>query len=163
MLLIEPLREVHAPAVLRIYEEGMATGVATLETQVPPWARWDAEHLPHSRWVAVRGPEVLGWVALSPVSGRCVFGGVAELSLYVGAAHRGQGLGLALLVRVIESSEAAGIWTLQATIDRLNTPSLRLHEKAGFRLVGIRERLGQRMGEWRDIVLLERRSERVGT
>ena len=162
MLLIQELTPIHAADVLRIYAEGQATGVATLETIVPTWADWAESHLPNSRLVATENGRVAGWIALSSVSGRCVFGGVAELSVYVAEAYRGRGVGLLLLVEVIKTSEEAGIWTLQSSIDALNEVSLRLHEKAGFRLVGVRERLGQRLGEWRDIVLLERRSERVG-
>lgn len=163
MLLIQALTSAHASDVLRIYAEGLATGVATLETSLPTWETWDAEHLPHSRFVALEIEEVAGWVALSPVSGRCVYGGVAELSVYVGEAFRSRGVGLALLEKLISESEKAGIWTLQASIDALNPASIRLHERAGFRLVGTRERLGQRLGHWRDIVLMERRSDRVGT
>ncbi|MBC7891660.1 MAG: N-acetyltransferase, partial [Sphingobacteriaceae bacterium] len=117
----------------------------------------------HSRFVALDEQGIVaGWAALSPVSGRCVYGGVAELSVYVGEAYRGRGVGLALLEKLIDESEKAGLWTLQASIDTLNPASIRLHERAGFRLVGTRERLGQRLGEWRDIVLMERRSGRVG-
>lgn len=153
----------HAPDVLRIYAEGMATGVATLETSLPTWESWDASHLPHSRLVALASDgSVVGWAALSPVSGRCVYGGVAEVSVYVGEAFRGQRVGLALLEKLIADSEEAGIWSLQSSIDTLNPGSIRLHEKAGFRLVGVREKLGQRLGEWRDIALMERRSGRVG-
>ncbi|MBC7892293.1 MAG: N-acetyltransferase [Sphingobacteriaceae bacterium] len=163
MLLIQALTPTHASAVLRIYAEGMATGVATLETSPPTWETWDAEHLPHSRFVALDEQGIVaGWAALSPVSGRCVYGGVAELSVYVGEAFRGRGVGLALLEKLINESEKVGLWTLQASIDTLNPASSRLHERAGFRLVGTRERLGQRLGEWRDIVLMERRSGRVG-
>lgn len=153
----------HAPDVLRIYAEGMATGVATLETSLPTWDEWDAAHLPHSRLVALTDEgAVAGWAALSSVSGRCVYGGVAEVSVYVGEAFRGQGVGLLLLENLISQSEEAGIWTLQAGIDTRNVGSLRLHERAGFRLVGVREKLGQRLGEWRDVALMERRSGRVG-
>lgn len=153
----------HAADVLRIYAEGMATGVATLETSLPTWESWDAGHLPHSRFVALTSDgNVAGWGALSPVSGRCVYGGVAEVSVYVGKAFRGQGVGLVLLENLIAESEEVGIWTLQASIDTLNPGSIRLHEKAGFRLVGVREKLGQRLGHWRDIVLMERRSKQVG-
>ncbi len=163
MLLTAPLTPAHADDVIRIYAEGMDTGIATLETSPPTWESWDAEHLPHCRFVALTNDgAVAGWVALSPVSGRCVYGGVAELSVYVGEAFRGRGVGLVLLQKLIEESEKAGIWTLQSSIDALNASSLRLHEKAGFRQVGFRERFGQRLGEWRDIVLLERRSQRVG-
>ncbi len=152
----------YAPDVLRIYAEGMATGIATLETNPPTWEVWHADHLTQGRFVAIANDEVAGWVALSPVSGRCVYGGVAELSVYVGGAFRGRGVGLALLEKLISESEKRGIWTLQASIDTLNPASIRLHERAGFRLVGTRERLGQRLGQWRDIVLMERRSDRVG-
>ena len=157
------LTPAHAPHVLRIYAEGMATGVATLETSLPTWESWDAGHLPHSRFVALADDgTVAGWAALSPVSGRCVYGGVAEVSVYVGEAFRGQGVGLLLLETLISESEKAGIWTLQSGIDTLNGASIRLHERAGFRRVGVREKLGQRLGEWRDVALLERRSGRVG-
>jgi phosphinothricin acetyltransferase len=158
-----PLTTVHAPDVLRIYAEGIATGVATLETSMPTWESWDASHLPHSRLVALADDgSVAGWTALSPVSGRCVYGGVAEVSVYVGEAFRGQGVGVVLLENLVAESEQAGIWTLQASIDALNPASVRVHEKAGFRLVGVREKLGQRQGQWRDIVLMERRSGQVG-
>lgn len=157
------LTPAHAPDVLRIYAEGMATGVATLETSPPTWENWNAGHLPHSRFVALADDgTVAGWAALSPVSGRCVYGGVAEVSVYVGEASRGQGVGLLLLESLLSESEKNGIWTLQSSIDTLNPGSIRLHEKAGFRLVGVRERLGQRLGHWRDIALMERRSGRVG-
>ena len=158
-----PLTPAHAPDVLRIYAEGMATGVATLETGLPSWESWDAGHLPHSRFVALADDgTVAGWAALSPVSGRCVYGSVAEVSVYVGEASRGRGMGLLLLESLLSESEKNGIWTLQSSIDTLNPGSIRLHEKAGFRLVGVRERLGQRLGHWRDIALMERRSGRVG-
>ncbi|MBT9393821.1 GNAT family N-acetyltransferase [Hymenobacter sp. NST-14] len=158
-----PLQAAHYPAVAAVYAEGIATGQATLTTEVPTWEAWDAAHLPHSRWVMEDESGVLGgWAALTPVSGRCVYCGVAEVSVYVAAARRGRGLGLELLKRLIQDSEAHGIWTLQAGILRENTPSLRLHERAGFRLVGIREKLGQLHGHWRDVCLLERRSPVVG-
>jgi phosphinothricin acetyltransferase len=162
-ILLAEMLAAHAPDVLCIYAEGMATGIATLETSLPTWESWDAGHLPHSRLVALAdNGTVAGWAALSPVSGRCVYGGVAEVSVYVGEARRGQGVGLILLENLIAESEKAGIWTLQASIDTLNPGSIRLHKKAGFRLVGIREKLGQRLGHWRDIALMERRSDQVG-
>ena len=151
------------PAVRAIYEQGLATGLATFETRAPDWTTWDGGHLPHGRLVA-SGPDgaVQGWAALSPVSGRCVYAGVAEVSVYVGQAARGQGVGRQLLDALVASSEENGIWTLQAGIFDDNQASLRLHAGAGFRTVGYRERIGQLHGQWRNTVLLERRSARVG-
>ena len=161
---LQPLTETHWPAARAIYEAGIATGNATFETQAPAWAAWDAAHLPHSRLAALSpAGELRGWAALSPVSGRCVYGGVAEVSIYVGAAARGQGLGRQLLAGLVAESEQNGIWTLQAGIFANNEVSLSLHAAAGFRTVGYRERIGQLHGSWRDTVLLERRSAVVGT
>jgi phosphinothricin acetyltransferase len=148
--------------VRRIYLEGIATGDATFETDAPAWDRWDATHRPGERFVARGGGAVLGWAALSPVSDRCVYGGVAEVSVYVAAAARGNGLGVALLQRLIDASEEAGVWTLQAGIFPENRASVALHERLGFREVGRRERLGKLKGVWRDVLLLERRSARSG-
>jgi L-amino acid N-acyltransferase YncA len=144
--------------VARIYAEGIATALATFETEVPEWADWDAAHLPGHRLAARTGADMLGWAALAPVSGRCVYAGVAEVSVYVAAAARGAGVGTALLAALVASSEAGGIWTLEAGILPENTASLRAHERAGFRVVGRRERLGRMRGEYRDVLLLERRS-----
>jgi len=154
----------HWPAVRAIYAEGLATGQATFTTEPPTWAEWDASHLPTGRLVAAGdGAELLlGWVALSPVSGRCVYGGVAEVSVYVAAAARGQGVGRQLLAALVAASEQNGLWTLQAGIFPENVASVRLHEAAGFRQVGRRERIGQLRGQWRDTLLLERRSAVVG-
>lgn len=149
-------------AVSAIYAEGIATRTATFETEVPSWESWDRAHISDCRLVAEEAGAVRGWAALTPVSDRCVYGGVAELSVYVAAASRGRGLGSALLDRVIRASEEAGFWTLQAGLFAENEGSLRMHERAGFRLVGVRERLGKLDGRWRDVLLLERRSERVG-
>jgi L-amino acid N-acyltransferase YncA len=146
-------------AVRAIYQEGIATGNATFETEVPSWAEWDAAHLPIPRLVARRGNEIVGWAAVVPVSDRCAYAGVAEHSVYVAAAARGQGVGRHLLESLVASTEDAGIWTLQSGIFPENTVSLRLHEACGFRIVGIRERLGQHQGRWRDVVLMERRRE----
>jgi phosphinothricin acetyltransferase len=159
---IEAMQESDWFTVREIYREGMATGDATFETDAPEWSEWDAAHLPHSRLVARRGGIVGGWAALSPVSRRAVYAGVAEVSVYVAAAHRGAGLGLRLLAALVGESEAHGIWTLQAAIFPENHASLGLHESLGFRQVGRRERIGQRAGCWRDTVLVERRSEVVG-
>jgi L-amino acid N-acyltransferase YncA len=152
----------HWDAVRKIYEEGIATGVATFETKVPVWDVWDESHLPMARLVAVSHGAVLGWAALTPVSDRCAYGGVAEVSVYVAAASRGRGVGSLLLGRLVAASEAAGIWTLQAGIFVENRASIELHRKAGFREIGYREKLGKLNGAWRDVVLLERRSTRVG-
>lgn len=150
-----------AEGVLAIYAEGLATGEATFETDVPTWAAWDAGHLPDCRLAARAGNTLAGWAALSPVSGRCVYAGVAEVSVYVAAAVRGQGAGGALLRHLVTASEAAGLWTLQAGIFPENLASVRLHERCGFRVVGRRERIGQLHGVWRDTLLVERRSPAV--
>ncbi len=155
------------PAVRAIYEEGIATGNATFETAAPEWPAWDAARLPCCRLVAWRGTtrrgrQVLGWAALSPVSSRAVYQGVAEVSIYVAAAARGQGVGRRLMGGLVVASEEAGLWTLQAGIFPENAASLALHRAFGFRIVGRRERLGQLHGVWRDALLLERRSNRAG-
>src|SRR5262245_35700052 len=139
------------PAVCAIYLEGIATGNATFETEAPSWERWDAGHLPGARLVAHREHEILGWVALSPVSERCVYAGVAEVSVYVRATARGQGAGRALLQAAIAASEELGIWMLQAGVFPENHASLTLLKGCGFREVGIRERLGKMGGHWRDV------------
>jgi L-amino acid N-acyltransferase YncA len=157
-LAIEQLRPEHWEAVARIYAEGIATGHATFETEVPEWESWNAAHLPDLRLVGLFGGEVAGWAALSPVSGRCVYAGVAEESVYVAEEARGRGVGRALLEELIPRAEAAGIWTIQTGIFPENTASLALHERAGFRVIGLRERLGRHRGVWRDVVFLERRS-----
>ncbi|MCB2411010.1 GNAT family N-acetyltransferase [Hymenobacter lucidus] len=160
---ILPLTEAHWPAVKAIYEAGIATGNATFETQAPAWEAWDNAHLGHSRLVAVNDAgTVLGWAALSPVSSRCVYGGVAEISVYIAAEARGQGVGRQLLQALIADSEAHGIWTLQAGTFAENAASIGLHTQAGFRIIGYRERIGQHHGLWRNTVQLERRSPTVG-
>jgi L-amino acid N-acyltransferase YncA len=155
---IEPLRTEHWPDVARIYAEGIATRNATFETEVPSWDAWDSAHLAEHRLVATEGEAVLGWAALVPVSERCVYGGVVENSVYVAASAQGRRLGGALLDALVDSTEAAGIWTIQTGIFPENEASVRLHERAGFRVVGRRERLGKLDGVWRDVLLLERRS-----
>jgi len=151
------------PEVSRIYQEGIETGEATFETDVPSWEEWDAAKLTICRLVATGGDSVVGWAALSPVSRRHVYRGVAEPSIYVGSVARGLGVGRELLAALIEASESAGIWTLQTAIFPENDVSIRLHEGLGFRIVGTRERIGSHHGRWRDVVLMERRSDRVGT
>jgi phosphinothricin acetyltransferase len=150
------------PAVRAIYEEGIASGNATFETEAPDWPAWDRARLPSCRLVAHRAAEVVGWAALSPVSARPVYAGVAEASVYVAARARGQGVGLALLRALVDASEAAGFWTLQGAIFPENGASLALVRRCGFREVGRRERIGRRDGCWRDTLLVERRSPRVG-
>jgi L-amino acid N-acyltransferase YncA len=150
------------PQVEAIYREGIATGLATLETAPPTWERFDAGHRKDCRLVARNGGHVIGWAVLSPVSARAVYAGVAEVSVYIAEAARGQGIGKALLCALVGASEQAGIWTLQAGIFRENTASIALHTACGFRVVGVRERLGQLHGVWRDVVLMERRSQVVG-
>jgi L-amino acid N-acyltransferase YncA len=157
-VVIEPMREEHWPEVARIYAEGIATGDATFETEVPRFERWDSTHLADHRFVALRDGAVVGWVAVSPVSDRCVYGGVVENSVYVGDGARGAGVGAALLTRLVESTEAAGIWTIQTGVFPENGASVRLHERVGFEVVGTRKRLGKLHGVWRDVLLLERRS-----
>ena len=158
---IEEMQASDWPAVRAIYRESIATGQATFETEIPEWQTWDQDHLAAPRLVMRSGKRIAGWAALSPVSERCVYGGVAEVSVYVAEVHRGRGLGKALLMALIERSEDEGIWTLQAGIFPENEASISLHQGCGFRLVGIRERLGQLNGKWRDVALLERRSEAV--
>jgi phosphinothricin acetyltransferase len=159
---IAPLRRADWGDVARIYGEGIATGEATFETEVPEWDRWDAAHMPSHRLAATAGGHLVGWAALSPVSERCVYAGVAEVSVYVAAHARGHGVGAALLAALVSSSEADGVWTLQAGIFPENEASVRLHERAGFRVVGRRARLGRLHGAWRDVLLMERRSPVVG-
>ena len=149
------------PEVARIYEEGIATGNATFEIEVPSWEAWDAAHLREHRFVAERAGQVAGWIALLPVSSRCCYTGVAEISAYVREEARGQGVGSELLATAVESSERAGIWTLQTGVFPENAPSLGLLQRFGFRVLGTQERIGRLHGVWRDVVLLERRSEVV--
>jgi phosphinothricin acetyltransferase len=159
---IRPLQEADWPDVAAIFEEGMATGFATLDTEVPTWEAWNARFLPDHRMVAAgRFGTIAGWAALAPVSERGVYAGVAEVSVYVAAAMRGQGFGSHLLNALITGSEAGGIWTLQASVFPENEASIRLHHANGFRTVGVRERIGERNGIWHDITLMERRSRVV--
>ena len=150
------------PLIRGIYLEGIATGEATFETEAPSWEEWDAAHLSFGRLVARAGENVSGWAALSPVSRRKAYAGVAEVSVYVAARNRGKGVGRALLDRLIEESEQNGIWTLQAAVFPENAATLALHKRCGFREVGRRERISKLNGRWRDTILLERRSRIVG-
>src|SRR5215212_1185125 len=160
---VEKMLPGHWPGVRAVYLDGLATGDATFETEAPDWERWDASHLRACRLVALAdGGRVAGWAALSPVSARKVYAGVAEVSVYVGDAFRGQGVGRALLSTLVRESESEGIWTLQAGIFPENVASVELHRACGFREVGRRERVGRLKGRWRDTVLLERRSRTAG-
>jgi len=164
------------PAVREIYREGIATGNATFETEVPDWEKWDSSHRKDCRLIALEsrdeavaevpipleGAKVLGWAALTPVSSRRVYGGVAEVSVYVAAFARGRGVGKALLQALVRESEMNGTWTLQAGIFPENVPSISLHRSCGFRDVGVRRRIGRLRDIWRDVVLMERRSSTVG-
>ena len=148
--------------VARIYQQGIDTGMATFETEVPSWNDWDRAHVHACRLIAKTEDRLLGWAALSPVSSRCVYGGVAEVSVYVDADSMGIGVGESLLRELIRTSEKEGYWTLQSGIFPENLPSIRLHEKVGFRRIGYRERIGKRDGVWKDNVLMERRSRIIG-
>ena len=154
---VRPLHRADYSAVADVFAEGIATGLATFETQVPSWEAWDAAHLADHRFVAKLDDDVVGWVAVVPYSRRPVYRGVGEESVYVAERARGRGVGRALLEAVIESARAGGLWTLQAGIFADNTASLELHRRLGFREVGVRERIGQLNGVWRDVVLLELR------
>lgn len=159
---VRPMTAADWEAVASIYGQGIATGNATFQQEVPDWEAWDKEHLQICRLVAVSAGMITGWTALSAVSGRKVYAGVAEVSVYVGAQYRGQKTGRLLLAALIGASEAAGFWTLQAGIFPENTVSIAMHRKAGFREVGYREKIGMMKGLWRDTILMERRSPVTG-
>ena len=154
----EPMTCTHAAAVLAIYQAGIEEGNATFETRAPDWAVFTAARLPAHQYVAITRGKVAGWVAASAVSDRCVYAGVVEHSVYVRPADRSSGVGRLLLDTLIASTESAGIWTIQSGIFPENAASLALHQAAGFRVVGTRERIGQHHGRWRDVVMIERRS-----
>lgn len=159
---LEPMTPGDWSAVRAIYAEGIATGNATFETVPPEWEEWDERHLGSCRLMARSGDEIMGWAALSPVSRRPVYRGVAEVSVYVSERARRKGVGAALLSALVSSSEHEGIWTLQAGIFPENMASIELHKQAGFRIVGVRQRLGAIGGRWRDVILMERRSRTAG-
>ncbi|WP_460561270.1 GNAT family N-acetyltransferase [Ferruginibacter profundus] len=162
MMEIKTMLPEHWPSVKKIYEEGIATGNATFQATAPEWEEWDTSHVKNSRLVAVENNEVLGWAALTAVSGRCVYAGVAEVSVYVAAAARGNGMGKKLLTALIEQSEKNNFWTLQAGIFPENESSIKIHEDCGFRIIGRREKIGKMGNSWRDTLLLERRSTITG-
>jgi L-amino acid N-acyltransferase YncA len=156
---IRDLRPLDWPEVARIFQEGIRTGASTFEVEVPSWEAWDASHLAEHRLVVTLDGEVVGWAALSPASDRACYAGVAEHSIYIAERLRGLGFGRQLLGALIESAERGGIWTLQSGIFPENLASVALHTSLGFRVVGVRERLGRAHDGWRDVLLLERRSE----
>lgn len=160
--MIREMTSQDADRVLEIYKMGLATRNATFETEVPPWKDWDAKHHAHSRFVFVEDEKVLGWIALAPVSARKVYAGVAEVSVYMDTNALGKGLGSQLMEKVVLSSEAQGIWTLYSSIFPENKATLRLHEKFGFKVIGRREKIAKLDGDWRDTILLERRSKVIG-
>ena len=152
----------HWEAVKTIYEEGIATGNATFQTAAPSWQEWDNAHVKTCRLIATENNEVLGWAALTAVSSRCVYAGVAEVSVYVAANARGKNIGSLLLQALINESEQNGIWTLQSSIFPENKASISMHEKNGFRIIGYREKIGKMGNVWRDNISLERRSNKIG-
>lgn len=161
--IIDKMKQSDWEQVAEIYLTGIKTGKATFQTEVPSWEDWDNSHMKACRFVARLGDTLLGWVALSPTSSRCVYAGVAEVSIYIDESCKGKGIGKTLLEKVIKSSEEYGIWTLQSGIIRENTASVSLHKKCGFREIGIREKVGKMStGIWHDVVLMERRSKVVG-
>ena len=162
MIAIKEMQPEYWDQVKEIYEQGITTGNATFETKAPEWEDWDKAHLKNCRLVAVENKKVIGWAALVPVSSRCIYAGVAENSIYISEEARGKCIGKQLLQRLIEESEAENIWTLQTGIFPENKASIKIHEACGFRIIGLRERIGKMNEIWRDTVLLERRSIKVG-
>lgn len=161
-MIITPLTEQHYPVVKIIYEQGLATGNSTFQTSAPEWSEWNESHISNCRIVGIENAQIIGWAALTPVSGRCVYAGVAEVSVYVDERFRGKGYGTTLLDALIQESEKNNLWTLQAGIFPENISSIRIHEALGFRKIGYREKIGKLNGVWRNTILLERRSSKVG-
>jgi L-amino acid N-acyltransferase YncA len=162
MITLIPMLPEHAGAVLEIYGHGIASGMATFETNVPDWEGFNNKYLPHSRLLAVDDEVPVGWAALSPVSPRACYSGVAEVSVYIHQQHQRKGIGRSLLVELINTSEQNGIWSLLSVIHEENRASIHLHEQCGFRFIGYRERIAQLDGIWRTTVMLEKRSKIVG-
>lgn len=161
--IIDEMNESDWQQVSEIYLAGIKTEIATFQSDVPNWEEWDKGHLTSCRFVARSGEEILGWVALSPVSSRCVYAGVVDVSIYISDKHRGKGVGSSLLNNLIQQSEKEGYWTLQSGIIKDNIPSRMLHKKCGFREIGYRERIGRmNNGKWHDVILMERRSKLIG-
>jgi L-amino acid N-acyltransferase YncA len=162
MITLLPMLPEHAAAVLEIYQHGIASGMATFETKVPEWENFDNKYLSHSRIVAVEDNKPLGWAALSAVSARECYSGVAEVSVYVHEQHQRKGIGRALLLALIGESEQNGIWSLLSVIHEENKASIHLHEQCGFRIIGYRERIARLNGVWRTTVMMEKRSKVTG-
>ena len=162
MVSVVPLLIDHFQEVLEIFRQGISTGIATFETELPEWQKFDSKYLVHSRLVAMINDRVVGWAVLSAVSGRECYKGVAEVTLYIHEHYRGKNIGTILLNRLISESEANGIWSLLSVIHPENNISMRLHERCGFRLIGYRERIAQLNGVWKTTVMMERRSKTVG-
>lgn len=160
--IIDKMKDKDWPQVASIYQEGIDTGNATFETEAPDWNQWDKDHLRNCRLVAKARDQIVGWAALSPVSSKHFYSGVAENSVYINSSARGSGIGKALLDAIVKESERVGIWTVQSRIFSNNTASIAMNKACGFREVGYRERIGQLNGTWKDVVLLERRSKIVG-
>ena len=152
----------HFSQMANIYLEGIATGIATFQTEAPDWDEWDNNHLSNCRRAVFTDEQMAGWAALSPVSSRCVYAGVAEVSIYMAAKYRGKGIGKLLLLDLIKQSEQAGFWTLQSGIFPNNIASIKLHEQCGFRQIGYREKIGKKDGIWHDNIIMERRSKLIG-
>lgn len=162
-LIVRPLLETDYPLVKLIYELGIQSGNSTFQTEAPSWNEWDKSHLKACRLAALNGAGILvGWAALAPVSGRCVYAGVAEVSVYIHPDHHGKGVGKTLLKKLITESEKENLWLLEAGIFPENKASIKIHEQNGFRQVGYREKIGKMKNVWRDTVLMERRSKTVG-
>lgn len=162
-IIIEALKPGDWAEVSAIYLAGIRTGIATFQSDVPDWEDWDRSHCACCRLVARSGDAILGWAAITPVSSRCVYAGVANISVYVAKGYRGWGIGAMLLNELVLQSEQNGFWTLQSRIIKENTASRELHKKCGFREIGVEERLGRMPGgSWHDVVLMERRSKTVG-
>lgn len=159
---IRKIEEGYYPQVAAIYLQGIETGVATFQTEGTDWEAWDKSHLPNCRIAAFENNQMAGWAALSPVSSRCVYAGVAEVSIYIAEGFRGKGVGKLLLQKLIEESEATGLWTLQSGIFSENKASIKLHEHCGFRIIGYREKIGKKGDVWKDNIIMERRSKTVG-
>ncbi|MFP5040824.1 GNAT family N-acetyltransferase [Parasediminibacterium sp. JCM 36343] len=162
MITLIPLLPQHWEAVKTIYEEGIATGNATFQTTAQSWQEWNDSHVKNCRIVAIENSEILGWAALTPVSSRCVYAGVAEVSVYVAAKARGKRIGTIMLQELINQSEQNGIWTLQSGIFPENKASISMHKKKGFRIIGYREKIGKMGTIWRDNISMERRSSIIG-
>lgn len=161
-VLIKPMTRDSWEEVARIYESGIATKNSTFQTTAPDWDSWDNAHRKDCRLIALIDNKIIGWAALSPVSSRCVYAGVAEVSVYIDIQYRGKGIGTELMKSLINESELNGIWSLQAGIFPENTGSIKLHHQNGFRTIGIKHRVGKMDNTWRDVVMLERRSNIIG-